>query len=191
MGAAIASVSGQIDRIFHLGTAGRRAALDEACGEARERAVAAGAEPGTVRIIEMEEIPLAYLTSPRGADPGQGSRHPRRPARPASSVSERSSATSRSAEGSMKAHRAGLLAAGCALLVVLAAWGAGSARPGRPAAGQQPGVHLRHRRAGDGQRLGPLSRNIRRSFLSSWMPVMRRAITAPSSRTRNSRARST
>ena len=26
--------------------------------------MAAGAEPGTVRIVEMEEIPLAYLTSP-------------------------------------------------------------------------------------------------------------------------------
>lgn len=64
VGAAIASVSGQIDRIFHLGAGGRQAALDEACGEARERAVAAGAEPGTVRIVEMEEIPLAYLTSP-------------------------------------------------------------------------------------------------------------------------------
>ena len=64
VGAAIASVSGQIDRIFHLGTGGRQAALDEACGEARERAVAAGAEPGTVQIVEMEEIPLAYLTSP-------------------------------------------------------------------------------------------------------------------------------
>jgi N-methylhydantoinase A/oxoprolinase/acetone carboxylase beta subunit len=64
VGAAIASVSGQIDRIFHLGAGGRQVALDEACGEARERAVAAGAEPGTVRIVEMEEIPLAYLTSP-------------------------------------------------------------------------------------------------------------------------------
>jgi hypothetical protein len=64
VGAAIASVSGQIDRIFHLGSGGRQVALDEACGEARERAVAAGAEPGTVRIVEMEEIPLAYLTSP-------------------------------------------------------------------------------------------------------------------------------
>jgi N-methylhydantoinase A/oxoprolinase/acetone carboxylase beta subunit len=64
VGAAIASVSGQIDRIFHLGPGGRQATLDEACGEARERAVAAGADPGTVQIVEMEEIPLAYLTSP-------------------------------------------------------------------------------------------------------------------------------
>ena len=65
VGAAIASVSGQVDRIFHLGREGRAArGLDEACDEARERAVAAGADPGTVQIVEMEEIPLAYLTSP-------------------------------------------------------------------------------------------------------------------------------
>jgi N-methylhydantoinase A/oxoprolinase/acetone carboxylase beta subunit len=64
VGAAIASVSGQVDRIFHMGPGGRQAALDEACDEARERAVAAGADPGTVQIVEMEEIPLAYLTSP-------------------------------------------------------------------------------------------------------------------------------
>jgi N-methylhydantoinase A/oxoprolinase/acetone carboxylase beta subunit len=64
VGAAIASVSGQVDRIFHVGPGGRKAALDEACDEARERAVAAGADPATVRIVEREEIPLAYLTSP-------------------------------------------------------------------------------------------------------------------------------
>jgi N-methylhydantoinase A/oxoprolinase/acetone carboxylase beta subunit len=64
IGAAIASVSGNVDRIFHLGAGGRQAALDEACDEAREHAVAAGGDPGTVHIIEIEEIPLAYLTSP-------------------------------------------------------------------------------------------------------------------------------
>jgi N-methylhydantoinase A/oxoprolinase/acetone carboxylase beta subunit len=64
VGAAIASVSGQVDRIFHLGAGGRQAVLDEAMDEARERAVAAGADPAAVQIIEVEEIPLAYLTSP-------------------------------------------------------------------------------------------------------------------------------
>ena len=64
VGAAIASVSGQVDRIFHLGPAGRQGAIDEACDEAREHAIAAGADPGTVEIIEVEDIPLAYLTSP-------------------------------------------------------------------------------------------------------------------------------
>ena len=64
IGAAIASVSGQVDRIFHFGPGGRKAALDEARDEARDHAVAAGADPGTVQIVELEEIPLAYLTSP-------------------------------------------------------------------------------------------------------------------------------
>lgn len=64
IGAAIASVSGQVDRIFHLGAGGRAAVLDEASSEAREHAVAAGADPDTVQIVEIEEIPLAYLTTP-------------------------------------------------------------------------------------------------------------------------------
>ncbi len=64
IGAAIASVSGQVDRIFHFGPGGRTAALDEASQEARDHAVAAGADPATVQIVELEEIPLAYLTSP-------------------------------------------------------------------------------------------------------------------------------
>lgn len=64
IGAAIASVSGQVDRIFHFGPGGRKAALDEASAEARDHAVAAGADPESVQIVELEEIPLAYLTSP-------------------------------------------------------------------------------------------------------------------------------
>jgi hypothetical protein len=64
IGAAIASVSGQVDRISHLGSGGREAALAEASEEARNRAVAAGADPGSVDIVEIEEIPLAYLTTP-------------------------------------------------------------------------------------------------------------------------------
>lgn len=64
IGATIALVSGQVDRIFHRDSANRQDVLDEARDEACERAVAAGADPGTVRVVEMEEIPLAYLTSP-------------------------------------------------------------------------------------------------------------------------------
>jgi N-methylhydantoinase A/oxoprolinase/acetone carboxylase beta subunit len=63
VGAATAPVSGQVDRIFHFGADGRRAVLDEAVDEARERAVAAGADPGTVQIIEVEEVPLTHLTA--------------------------------------------------------------------------------------------------------------------------------
>jgi N-methylhydantoinase A/oxoprolinase/acetone carboxylase beta subunit len=64
IGAAIASVSGDVDRIFHLGSGGRQAAIDEASDEARERAVRAGADADHVEIVEIEEVPLAYLTNP-------------------------------------------------------------------------------------------------------------------------------
>ena len=43
------------------------AALDarsEACDEARVQAVRAGADPESIEIVEVEEIPLAYLTNP-------------------------------------------------------------------------------------------------------------------------------
>jgi N-methylhydantoinase A/oxoprolinase/acetone carboxylase beta subunit len=63
IGAAIASVSGEVDRIFHPGPAGRAAAIEEACEEARSRATQAGADPERIEIVEIEEIPLAYLTN--------------------------------------------------------------------------------------------------------------------------------
>jgi len=64
IGAAIAMVSGQIDRIFDPGRAGREAMLDEARNLAREQAIRAGADPKTVEIVELEELPLAYLNNP-------------------------------------------------------------------------------------------------------------------------------
>jgi hypothetical protein len=64
IGAAIASVSGEVDRIFHLGPGGRDAAIAEASDEATERAVRAGAAADGVAIVEIDEVPLAYLTSP-------------------------------------------------------------------------------------------------------------------------------
>ncbi len=64
IGAAIASVSGQVDRVVHLGPGGREEAIRESCEEARERAIEAGADPERVEIVEVEEIPLAYMTAP-------------------------------------------------------------------------------------------------------------------------------
>jgi N-methylhydantoinase A/oxoprolinase/acetone carboxylase beta subunit len=64
IGAAIASVSGEIDRIVHLGAGGRIAAVEEVSGEAVERAVAAGADRDGVQLVDIEEVPLAYLTNP-------------------------------------------------------------------------------------------------------------------------------
>ena len=64
IGAAIASVSGQVDRIFQFGPGGRSAAVEEAKGEAHDQAVRAGADPDAVEIVEVEELPLAYLNTP-------------------------------------------------------------------------------------------------------------------------------
>jgi N-methylhydantoinase A/oxoprolinase/acetone carboxylase beta subunit len=64
IGAAIASVSGQVDRVFHLGPGGRQAALEDAEEEARVHAIRAGADPDRIEVVEVEEIPLAYLTTP-------------------------------------------------------------------------------------------------------------------------------
>ena len=64
IGAAIAAVSGQVDRVYNLADSSRDEALQDARREAAERAVAAGALPEAVEIIDLEEIPLAYLAHP-------------------------------------------------------------------------------------------------------------------------------
>ena len=61
IGAAIAQVGGEVDRVFSIGPAQREAALDEARQEALDRAVAAGAAPHSMSIVDVEEVPLAYL----------------------------------------------------------------------------------------------------------------------------------
>ena len=63
IGAAIAQVGGEVDRIFSLDQTSRDDALDEAKREATEKAVAAGASRDTVHIVDVEEVPLAYLPS--------------------------------------------------------------------------------------------------------------------------------
>jgi N-methylhydantoinase A/oxoprolinase/acetone carboxylase beta subunit len=59
VGAAIAQVSGEIDQVFQ--GLPRPDAIAAATGLAEERAVAAGADAGTLKTIEVEDIPLAYL----------------------------------------------------------------------------------------------------------------------------------
>jgi N-methylhydantoinase A/oxoprolinase/acetone carboxylase beta subunit len=63
VGAAIAQVSGEVDQVVSLRDVSREAALATAKQEAADRAVAAGADPPTVRIVDVEDIPLAYLPS--------------------------------------------------------------------------------------------------------------------------------
>ena len=67
IGAAIAQVGGEVDRVFAMAPDRRDEVLDAARQEAVDRAVAAGARADSVRIVAVEEIPLAYL-------PGNASR---------------------------------------------------------------------------------------------------------------------
>ena len=60
-GAAIAEASGEVDRVYRYETTKRDDALEEARGLAREAAVRAGADPSTVRITSITEVPMTYV----------------------------------------------------------------------------------------------------------------------------------
>ncbi|CAB4892300.1 unannotated protein [freshwater metagenome] len=64
IGAAIASVSGQVDKVFKLGGRTREEVIEEAVSAAKDEAISAGADPAAVEIVELEEVPMAYLTEP-------------------------------------------------------------------------------------------------------------------------------
>jgi len=61
VGAAIAQVSGEVDRVYALADIGREQALEDARTRAIDAAVAAGAARHTVEIVDVEDVPLAYL----------------------------------------------------------------------------------------------------------------------------------
>ncbi|MFB0558145.1 MAG: hydantoinase/oxoprolinase N-terminal domain-containing protein [Candidatus Bathyarchaeia archaeon] len=61
LGAAIAQISGQIDKIYSLENTSREQVLKTARKAAVERAVNAGANSDTVEVVEIDEIALPYL----------------------------------------------------------------------------------------------------------------------------------
>jgi N-methylhydantoinase A/oxoprolinase/acetone carboxylase beta subunit len=61
VGAAIAQISGEIDKVYSLEGMSRDEAVANAKDEATGRAVAAGADPKTIIIVDVEDVPLAYL----------------------------------------------------------------------------------------------------------------------------------
>jgi N-methylhydantoinase A/oxoprolinase/acetone carboxylase beta subunit len=61
VGAAIAQVSGEVDRVYALAEIGRAEALADARAKATEAAVAAGAREDTIEVVDVEDVPLAYL----------------------------------------------------------------------------------------------------------------------------------
>ena len=63
IGAAIAQVGGQVERVYSLEETGREQALAESRAEAISKAVAAGAEPSSVEVVEIDEVPLTYVPS--------------------------------------------------------------------------------------------------------------------------------
>jgi N-methylhydantoinase A/oxoprolinase/acetone carboxylase beta subunit len=61
VGAAIGQISGEVDRVYSLENRSRADALDDAKGEATQKAIDAGANPATVQIVDVEDVPLTYL----------------------------------------------------------------------------------------------------------------------------------
>ena len=61
VGAAIAQVSGEVDRVYSLASMSRADALADAESKARAVAVAAGARADTIEVVDVEDVPLAYL----------------------------------------------------------------------------------------------------------------------------------
>jgi N-methylhydantoinase A/oxoprolinase/acetone carboxylase beta subunit len=61
VGAAIAQVSGEVDRVYALADIGRDQALADAKQRATDAAVAAGALRSSIEIVDVEDVPLAYL----------------------------------------------------------------------------------------------------------------------------------
>lgn len=61
IGSAIAQVSGQIAKVFSLSETPRDQAIAESKQRACSEAIEAGADPDTVEVIEVEDIPMAYL----------------------------------------------------------------------------------------------------------------------------------
>jgi N-methylhydantoinase A/oxoprolinase/acetone carboxylase beta subunit len=59
VGAAIAQISGETDQVYR--DLGRAEAIALAETQARERAIAAGADPTSLQTVDVEDMPLAYL----------------------------------------------------------------------------------------------------------------------------------
>ena len=61
IGAAIAQVGGEVERMFSLDAISRDEALDRAKREATQKAIDAGAREETVSIVDIEEVLISYL----------------------------------------------------------------------------------------------------------------------------------
>ena len=63
IGAAIAQVSGQVERVYSLDATSREDAIADCTAAAIARATSAGGDPATVQVVDVEEVPLTYVPS--------------------------------------------------------------------------------------------------------------------------------
>ncbi len=63
IGAAIAQVGGQVERVYTLDSGTREEAIADCTSAAIERATRAGADPASVEVVDVEEVPLTYVPS--------------------------------------------------------------------------------------------------------------------------------
>jgi N-methylhydantoinase A/oxoprolinase/acetone carboxylase beta subunit len=61
VGAAIAQVSGEVDRVYSLSAMSRADAIKDATDKATAIAIAAGGRAGAIEVVDVEDVPLAYL----------------------------------------------------------------------------------------------------------------------------------
>lgn len=61
IGAAIAQVGGEVDHIVSMDDRSRSQAVEDVTDKAKQRAIAAGADPETVDLVDFVEVPLTYL----------------------------------------------------------------------------------------------------------------------------------
>ncbi|GAA1061852.1 hydantoinase/oxoprolinase N-terminal domain-containing protein [Agromyces bracchium] len=61
IGASIAQVGGEIDKVYAIEPGRREEALSEVRAEAVDKAIAAGAAPRSVAIVDFDEVPIPYL----------------------------------------------------------------------------------------------------------------------------------
>ena len=61
LGAAIAQVGGEVEQIVSYSKVNRETALENAIREAEAKAVAAGADKSTLRVLDIEETAMSYM----------------------------------------------------------------------------------------------------------------------------------
>jgi N-methylhydantoinase A/oxoprolinase/acetone carboxylase beta subunit len=62
VGAAMAQVSGEVDRVVRLDDTPRDEAIAQVRAAAEQKAVEAGADAATLAVIDVEDVPLAYIS---------------------------------------------------------------------------------------------------------------------------------